>query len=295
MELRQLRYFVAVAEALNFRRASNQLHVAQPSLSVQIRQLEDELGVPLLLRTKRRVELTRAGAVFLLAARDILLKTKQASQAALHAVKGEAGTIRLGFNPTASFHILPRLLEKIRKVLPLVNVEFKEGPEAAQIPGIRSGTFDISLGPLGGRYDEIQSMPLLRERILVALPKGHRAARKRAVGFEDLKGELFIIPSKDLLPTPHQIVAAAFLQNHVPLGGHQVVEHFHTGVSLIKARVGVSFMPSSAKDSLPAGIVLRPPTFSIPTLDTFALWSRGNVDPLTHRILGLLKEIKNEL
>jgi DNA-binding transcriptional LysR family regulator len=108
MELRHVRYFVAVAETLNFRQASKQLHVSQPSLSAQIKQLEDELGVPLFRRSKRRVEITRAGEVFLSAAREILLRLQQASAAALHAESGEVGTIRLGFIPTASFHILPQ-------------------------------------------------------------------------------------------------------------------------------------------------------------------------------------------
>src|ERR1700732_2308653 len=157
MELRHLRYFVAVAETLSFRQASSHRHLSQPSLSVQIKQLEDELGVPLLRRTKRRVEITPAGGVFLPAAREILLKLKQASAAARHAASGEAGTIRLGFIPTASFHILPRLLDKIKSSLPLVNVELREGPEAPQIPGIRSGAFDVSIGHLGRRYDQIES------------------------------------------------------------------------------------------------------------------------------------------
>src|ERR1700747_3299992 len=137
MELRHVRYFVAVAETLNFRQASNLLHISQPSLSAQIKQLEEALGVSLLRRSKRRVEITQAGEIFLSAAREILLKVKQGSAAALHAERGTAGRIRLGFIPTASFHILPRLLEKIRSTLPLVNVELKEGPEAVQISGIQ--------------------------------------------------------------------------------------------------------------------------------------------------------------
>ena len=123
MELRHVRYFVAVAETLGFRQASKQLHVSQPSLSVQIKQLEEELGVALFRRSKRRVEITRAGEVFLPAAREILLRLQQASAAALHAERGEVGTIRLGFIPTASFQILPRFLEKIRSAVPLVNQE----------------------------------------------------------------------------------------------------------------------------------------------------------------------------
>jgi DNA-binding transcriptional LysR family regulator len=137
MEFRQVRYFVAVAEALSFRQAGKKLYVSQPSLSVQIKQLEDELGVSLLRRSKRGVEITRAGEVFLPAAREILLKVKQASAAAQHAESGEAGTIRLGFVPTANFQILPRLLDKLKSNLPLVNVEFREGVEALHIPGIQ--------------------------------------------------------------------------------------------------------------------------------------------------------------
>ena len=295
MELRQVRYFVAVAETLSFRQASNILHVSQPSLSVQIKQLEDELGVFLLRRSKRHVEITRAGEAFLSAAREILLKVKQASAAAVHAESGEAGTIRLGFIPTASFHILPRLLDKIRTALPLVTVELKEGPEALQVPGIHSGIFDISIGHLGESYDQIESMLLVREPIVVALPKGHKAARKRAVALKDFEGELFMNPSKDLFPSLHQLIATAFVQNHVPLNKYQMVEHFHTAVALTMSGAGFAFLPSSAKNFVHEGVVLRPPRFSIAPLDTFALWSRGNVDPLVQRVLSLLKEIKKEL
>jgi DNA-binding transcriptional LysR family regulator len=290
-----MRYFVAVAETMNFRQASKQLYVSQPSLSVQIKQLEDELGVPLFRRSKRRVEITRAGEVFLSAAREILLKLQQASAAALHAESGEVGTIRLGFIPTAGFHILPRFLEKIRSTLPLVNVELKEGNEAPQIVGLRAGTLDVCIGHLSSTYDQIENMLLIQEPLVVALPKGHRAARKKFVGIRDLEGELLIMPSKDLLPSVHQIIATAFLKNHMPLDRYQIAEHFQTAVNLTNARVGFAFLPASAKDFVPDGVVLRSPGFSIEPLDTFALWSRGNVDPLIHRVLTLLQEVRNEL
>jgi DNA-binding transcriptional LysR family regulator len=295
MEFRQVRYFVAVAEALSFRRAGKKLYVSQPSLSVQIKQLEDELGVSLLRRSKRGVEITRAGEIFLPAAREILLKVKQASAAAQHAESGEAGTIRLGFVPTANFHILPRLLDKLRSNLPLVNVEFREGVEALHIPGIQSGAFDISIGHLGERCEQIESMLLIREPMLVALPKGHKAARKKAVALRDLEDELLMIPSKDLFPSLHQLIVIAFGQSHVPLKRYQMVEHFQTAVALTNARAGCAFLPSSARNLVPEGVVLRPPNFSIRPLKTFALWSRGNVDPLIHRVLSLLKEISRGL
>ena len=295
MELRHLRYFVAVAETLSFRQAGKQLHVSQPSLSVQIKQLEDELGVVLFRRSKRQVEITRAGEVFLSAAREVLLRLQQASAAAFHAESGEVGTIRLAFIPTASLQILPQLLDKIRSTLPLVNVELREGAENLQITGLQSGAFDLCIGHLSRTYDQIENMLLTRERVVVALPKGHRAARKKFVGLRDLKGELLIMPSKDLLPSIYQMIAAAFLKNHMPLDRYQMAEHFQTGINLTKARVGFMFLPSSARNFVPDGVVLRTPNFSIGPLDTFALWSRGNVDPLVHRILGLLKEIKREL
>jgi DNA-binding transcriptional LysR family regulator len=197
--------------------------------------------------------------------------------------------------PSASFVILPRLLEKIRRTLPLVNVDLREGPEATQIPAIRSGAVDISIGPLGRSYDEIESMLLIRERIVVALPKGHKAARKRAVGLRDLEGDLFIIPSRDVLPSIHQMIVAIFVQNHVPLNRYQMVEHFQTAVSLIQARMGVAYFPSSVKGFVPEGVVLRPPSFSIAPMDTFALWSAGNLDPLILRVVNLLKEIRKDL
>jgi DNA-binding transcriptional LysR family regulator len=294
MELRHVRYFLAVADNLGFRQASKQLQVSQPSLSVQIKQLEEELGVALFRRSKRRVEITRAGEVFLSAAREILLRLQQASAAALHAESGEVGTIRIGFIPTASFHIVPRVLEKMRSTLPLVNVELKEGPEDPQIAGLRSGAFDVCIGHLSRTYHEIENLLLIRERVVVALPKGHSAARKRYVRLRDLEGELLIMPSKDLLPGLHQMIATAYLKNHMPLGRYQMAEHFQTGINLTKARVGFMFLPSSAKDFIPDGVVLRTPDFSIGPLDTFALWSRGNVDPLVHRVLSLLREVRKE-
>jgi len=183
----------------------------------------------------------------------------------------------------------------VRKSLPLVNVELREGPETTLILGIQSGACDISIGHLGESYDQIESTLLLREPIVVALPKGHKAARKKAVGLRDLEGELFIIPSKDALPSLHQMIVSAFTQHHVPLSRYQMVEHFHTAVALTKARAGVAFLPSSAIAFVPAGVVLRPASCSIRPLQTFALRSRGNADPLVQRVLDLLKEVSADL
>lgn len=194
------------------------------------------------------------------------------------------------------WHLEPaRLLDKIRSTLPLVNVELKEGPEALQIPGLQSGAFDISIGHLGESYDQIESMLLIREPIVVALPKGHKAARKKTMALKDLEGELFMIPSKDLFPSLHQLIATAFIQNHVSFKRYQMVGHFQTAVALTMPRAGFAFLPASAKSFVPEGVVLRAPSFRIRPLETFALWSNGNVDPLIQRVLSLLKEVRRDL
>ena len=113
-----------------------------------------------------------------------------------------------------------------------MNVELKEGPENPQITGLRSGAFDVCIGHLSRTYDQIENMLLIRERLVVALPKGHRAARKRYVSLRDLKSELLIMPSKELLPSVHQMIAAAFLKNHMPLDRYKWRNIFRPGSTL---------------------------------------------------------------
>jgi DNA-binding transcriptional LysR family regulator len=115
------------------------------------------------------------------------------------------------------------------------------------------------------------------------------------VALRDLEGERFHIPSKDLFPSLHHLIVTAFVQNHVPLNKYQVIEHFQTAAALTMARAGFAFLPASAKNFVPEGVVLRLPSFSIRPLETYALWSRGNVDPLIQRVLSLLKEIRRAL
>ena len=289
MELRQIRYFVAVAENLNFRKASRQLHVSQPSLSVQIKQLEDEVGVPLFQRTMRRVEITRAGEVFLITAQEVLSMLERSSSAARRAQQGEAGTIRIGFVPTASFAILPRLLEEIRKQLPLVLVELKEWPEAAQIRELQSGTLDIGIGHLEELSDRLESMLLLRERFVLVLPKNHPAARKRAVNFKDLRDDLLLIPRRDLFPTVHQMIVGTFVAGGVTPNRTQVVEHVQTAMALVSANAGFAFVPESADRLSPRGVTFRPLNAVVPKFETVALWLRGTSDPLVRRVLEILK------
>ena len=148
VELRQLRYAVAVANHLNFRKASRALYVAQPSLSVQIKRLEEEIGVALFIRSKRHVEITRPGKVFLKTAREALVMLDRSVSSARRAERGEVGTLRLGFVATAMFNILPRLLAELKTQLPMVTVELRESPSSTQMQLLQSGDLDLGLGYL---------------------------------------------------------------------------------------------------------------------------------------------------
>lgn len=291
MELRHLRYVVAVAESLNFREASRKLHVSQPSLSVQIKQLEDEVGVRLFDRSKRHVEITRGGEVFLTTAREVLSMLERSSSTARQAQQGEVGTIRIGFVPTASVAIVPRLLEEIKTQLPLVEVELKEWPEATQISELQSGALDIGISHREKLSDRLESMLLLRERLILALPKHHQAARKKAVNFDDVRDDLLLIPRKDLYPTLHKMIIGTFVAGGVRPNRTQAIEHLQTAIALTAANAGFAFVPESADKLWPQEVIFRPLDAGVPKFETVALWLRGSADPLIRRILEILRQI----
>jgi DNA-binding transcriptional LysR family regulator len=260
-------------------------------LSVQIKQLENELGVQLFQRSKRHVEITRAGEVLLITAREVLSKLEQSLPAVRKAGKGEAGTIRLGFVPTASFRILPQLLQEIRRKLPLVEVELKEWPEAVQVREVQSGTLDIGIGHLRQLSSQVESMLLLSEPLVVVLPKEHKASRKTTVTIADLRGDLLLMPRKDLFPSVHEMIMNIFVRHGMPANRCQAVEHVQTAMALAAANAGFAFVPASAERLSPKEVAFRPLNVTVPCFETVALWSRGSLDPLVHRVLTLLKEI----
>ncbi len=258
MELRQLRYAVAVADHLNFRKASRALHVAQPSLSVQIKQLEEEVGVALFIRSKRHVEITRPGKVFLKTAREALAMLDRSVSSARRAERGEVGTLRLGFVATAMFNILPRLLEELKTQLPMVTVELRESPSSTQMQLLQSGDLDLGLGYLEELPKQISSVIVLSEPFILVLHEKHRAAKKRVVLFEDLKDDLLLIPRKDLFPTKYQAIIDLLLAAGMTDMRTQEIEHPLTALALASANAGFAFVPASSArivrqgDGLPA-------------------------------------------
>ena len=191
VELRHIRYFLAVAEYLNFSKAAQQLHIAQPPLSRQIRQLEDELGVALFVRDKRRVELTKAGHVFLEEARKLVVQAGHATEAARHAQKGESGVVRIGI-ASGLGGVVGKVVAEHCKRLPHIAIECKDIFSTPQNEALRQGQIDV--GFLRPPVDQVNldCEMLFEEAFVVVLPKTHRLAKRNALRMRDIAGEPLI-------------------------------------------------------------------------------------------------------
>src|SRR5215471_9442768 len=175
MEIRHLRYFCVLAEQLHFTKAALLLNVAQPALSHQIRQLEEELGTQLVERSNRRVRLTAAGEIFLARSARILEQLDQAARETTRAGQGDSGSLVIGVVSTAVCSVLPELLRSFRREAPSILVDIREMEPAEQVEALRRETIDIGLLFLAIQDAALDSLVVSKERLIVALPTGHRA------------------------------------------------------------------------------------------------------------------------
>jgi len=192
VELRHIRYFLAVAEHLNFSKAAQQLHIAQPPLSRQIRQLEEDLGVVLFVRNKRKVELTKGGHAFLDEARKLIVQAGHAAEAARHAQKGESGVVRIGI-ASGLGGIAGRAVADLCRRLPAINVECKDIFSTVQNEALHKGEIDV--GFLRPPVDQVKlnCELLLEEEFVVILPKSHPLAKRKFVRLKDVANEPLLI------------------------------------------------------------------------------------------------------
>ena len=238
MELRHLRYFKAVAEELNFTRAATRLRVAQSAVSSQIQDLESELGVVLLERTRRRVGLTAAGQAFVEATERILRSVEEASRQARRIGQGEYGTLAIGFIGSQSHEWMPRVLKRFRAKYPEVEVTLTEINPSQQLQALLARTLDVGLvGPIDGKPPPGLCLECFsEERPFVGMPNDHRFARLQKVSLTQLKAEPFILTSEKNSPNYRSLVArmcerAGFVPKVV-----QEVDRARTGVHAVVRR-----------------------------------------------------------
>jgi len=258
MELRHLRYFVAVAEELNFRRAAERLHIAPPPLSVQIRKLEVEIGTDLFVRQARGVELTEAGKVFLEQARETLAGAKRGIALAREAAKGEFGHLSIGYNAPAGFLVFPRVVPSYKRAHPKVQLTFHALNMPQQLEGLRREELDLGLVWLPVPPDEFDIKELIREPLIAVLPASHRLATQKDVSIKDLSHEPMILPSKVLHPDTHREIMYRFQHARSVL---KIAYELESGLSMINfvaMGIGCTLLPEYARIIRQRGIVFRP-------------------------------------
>jgi DNA-binding transcriptional LysR family regulator len=291
MEYRHFRSFLAVADQLSFTRAARELGIAQPALSVQIRQLEQEIGGTLLERTSRTVRLTPAGVVFRDRARTALAAAGAALDETRQALLGEAGALSLGYVSSALFGLLPRLLSHLRGQVPRARIVCEEMDPAEQLRAIRAGDIDFGLLHGDQRQPGLETRLLSREALIAALPKGHPAARQREVRLSSLLGGPLFLPRRHEHSLFHDQVLEACHQAGFEPPDLPSARLLLTAVFLVAGRQGAALVPESFRTLRVPGVVYRPLREPLPAVELIGVWRRENPAPLLQRLLRGLDDL----
>jgi DNA-binding transcriptional LysR family regulator len=261
MELRHLRYFVAVAEELSFTRAAERLHIGQPPLSQQIQALEAEIGARLLERNKRRVLLTEAGRLFLADARRMLALAEQAKETAHRAHMGEAGELRVGFTFSTPFTpLFAKVVRRYRQAYPRVLLSFQEMTTLHQLAKIEARELDVGfVRPASMQLPHKVALTKLRsDPLRLVLPTDSPLARQESIAVKDLAGQAFVVFPKDAgTGIYHQIFELCRAAGFTPHIAMEAGEP-STIIGLVAAGCGISVLPGSFEGIHMEGVVYRP-------------------------------------
>ena len=250
MNLQEIRYLVAVAEHRHFGRAAEACRVSQPTLSSQILKLERELGVTLLERTNKRVDLTPVGSQILQHARRALFESQQMQTVAQAARDPLAGPLKLGVIPTLAPYLMPLILKPLRQNFPALTLELWEDQTRSLIDGLRNHRLDAALLATPPDSPEITEIALFEEPLIAALPLKHRLARARNVTEESLAGELLVLADGHCLA--NQVLSACGTKqgaSHPGMPGTMQASTVETLVNLVAAGYGATLLPALATDS----------------------------------------------
>jgi LysR family hca operon transcriptional activator len=290
MELRHLRYFVAVAEEGSLTvAAGKRLHTAQPSLSRQIRDLEYEVGVPLLTRSVHGVELTAAGRAFLDHARLALTQAEAAGEAARRAAQPAKQVFAVGFTTGQEVDWLPRATALLRGELAGIEIRVSSDHSATLVNELVQGRLDIAF-VRAERLPDIEIRVIAKEPLVAILPSDHKLAGRKAVDVRDFAGETYIGISK-VPRVLRGIIADYFKQRKIELTPSFEIDNYAMAVSLVASTRGVALLPASARHFLPWSVVSRPLKGEAPTIDVAVGYHRDNTSPVLKRFLSRIDEL----
>jgi DNA-binding transcriptional LysR family regulator len=287
IELRQLRYFVTVAEEMHFGRAAIRLHMTQPPLSQTIQSLESMLGVQLFRRTSRSVALTPAGVALLPEAQRILQQT-----AALPDLM--SGRLSLAFVSTADYSVLPPFLREFRESYPGVEIDLREATTDVQLDDLMQGRIDVGLliPPIPDKAKlQLDYLPVLSEPLILAAPKGLKALRgKQSVALQALAELPLIIFPRRIAPAFHDAILACYrdagLTPHI---GQEAIQ-MQTIIGLVSAGMGIALVPQSVSNLKRPGVDYKPLANKTPLVETGLAWRRDNASPVLNAFLELLRK-----
>jgi len=289
MELRHLRYFITVAEELHFGRAAQRLHIAQPPLSQQIRQLEEELGVVLFHRTKRSVQLTDAGQVFLEEAKQVLIQAAQAVQAAQRASRGEIGQLVVSFVSSAAYNVLPKILQAFRARFPEVNLALHELTTDKQLQGLRDGWIDVGFLRPPIEDDTLSLATIFKESLIVALPEIHPLSRQPQVPLKALINEFFILFPRPLGPKLYDQIVGLCQQAGFSPNVVQEAIQMQTIVSLVAAEIGIALVPASVQNLQRRGVIYKAIQEATPKAEIAVIWRSNDLSSVLHQFLSVVR------
>lgn len=290
MELRHLRYFIAVADELSFTRAAARLHTAQPSLSQQIRNLEDEVGTPLFERTRRKVALTEAGHVFLAEARLVVAQADRAVARARQVAHNSRATVTIGFVPAAEIAIFPAILPRLRLRFPELNVELRSLPTAEQEPALLRGDIDVAFMRSPIEADGLTSEVVLVEPFVVVLPSSHPLAKCERIAPAQLDGEPFISTDPRYAGHVHSVADAYFDKHQLRRNVAQVATNILLNLNLVGIGLGYALLPAYVSSLTSAAICTRPLEGEPPRIELLMVSRAGPHPPEVAGLLELVRE-----
>jgi LysR family transcriptional regulator, hca operon transcriptional activator len=291
MELRHLRYFVAVADAGSLRVAAQKLNTSQPSLGRQIRDLEDEVGAQLLTRSARGIELTPAGRAFLEHARTVLSQVEAATEAARRVAHPAKPRFSMGFLGGHELTWMPEVLRILHDQPRNIDVMISSQNSPLLADALLNGTLDAALLRREREVRDLAFRLLLKEPLMVVLPGDHRLAAHKAINPKDLVGETFVAVSEVAGPVLRMAVDNYLKRSGINITPAHEMDHLATGMSLIASTRGIGLLPAYALHFLPSSVTSRPLKGDVPTIDLVFGYKKSNESPVLKLLLSKLDEL----
>jgi LysR family transcriptional regulator, hca operon transcriptional activator len=291
MELRHLRYFIAVAEEGSLTvAAERRLHTAQPSLSRQMRDLEYEVGAELMIRSARGIELTPAGRAFLDHARLALAQVEAAREAARRAARPAKTSFALGFLTGQEMDWLPEAMRILRDELPNieVGVSSQYSPDLAE--GLMRGRLDLAFMRREAAASDLEFVAVIKEPLVAVLPSDHRFASRKAIALKDVVDEPFVSVSSTA-PALQAVLNDYFDRSDTAIKPTHQADNLAMAISLVASTRGVAFLPAYARNFLPWSVISRPIRGDAPTIDLVVGYNKANASPILKLFLSRLDEL----